>query len=144
MRDYLIAQRKEAKAKKKDKGKKKSKDKHKNETPEEKAARKARKREKKEKKAKKAGKSEGVRAVENLLKGLGKPDMGGGPSRSSSPHERRHRSRADRDHSRSPGRRRFSSRSPEPYEQPRKRSRYSDDEDPHRIPAHSGRGRDYD
>ncbi|RXW25794.1 hypothetical protein EST38_g19 [Candolleomyces aberdarensis] len=139
MRDYLIAKRKEEKAKKKDKGKKKSKGKHSNETPEERAARKAKKREKKEKKAKKAGKSEGVRAVENLLKGLGKPDMGRKPSRSRSPDERQHRSRPDSDQHR-----RHASRSPEPYDHSRKRSRYSDDEESHRKPARSGRGRDYD
>jgi RNA-binding motif X-linked protein 2 len=143
MRDYLIAKRKEEKAKKKDKGKRKSKDKHKNETPEERAARKAKKREKKEKKAKKAGKSEGVRAVENLLKGLGKPDMGGRPSRSRSPDERQHRSRPDRDQSLSPHRR-YASRSPEPYDHSRKRSRYPVDEGSHRMSARSGRGRDHD
>ncbi|KAJ7102660.1 hypothetical protein C8R43DRAFT_1141140 [Mycena crocata] len=53
MRDYLIAQRKEAKALKKAK-KLKSKGKHKDETPEERRARKARKAEKKSRKAKKA------------------------------------------------------------------------------------------
>ncbi|KAH6914714.1 hypothetical protein BKA70DRAFT_1396132 [Coprinopsis sp. MPI-PUGE-AT-0042] len=68
MRDYLLAQRREAKAKKKEK--KKAKGKHKDETPEERAARKARKKEKKLLKAKK-GKSEGVQAVQDLLSSLG-------------------------------------------------------------------------
>ncbi|KAJ7094427.1 hypothetical protein C8R44DRAFT_814484 [Mycena epipterygia] len=68
MRDYLIAQRREAKALKKAK-KSKSKGKHKDETPEEKRARKARKAGKKSRKAKKA--SEGMRGVEELLNTLG-------------------------------------------------------------------------
>lgn len=66
MRDYIIAERKEARLKKK--SKKKSKGKHKDETPEEKRARKARKKEKKSKKAQ--DKSEGMRGVEELLKSL--------------------------------------------------------------------------
>jgi len=89
MRDYLIAQRKEAKALKKAK-KSKSKGKHKDETPEERRARKARKAEKKARKAKKA--SEGMRGVEELLNSLG-----GHPrriSRSPPPQLRRPRSRS--------------------------------------------------
>ncbi|EAU84461.2 RNA-binding protein Cwf29 [Coprinopsis cinerea okayama7 len=71
MRDYLIAQRREAKAKKKGKEKKKSKSKHKDETPEERAARKARKREKKEKKKAKKGKSEVWVWTNAMLGGVG-------------------------------------------------------------------------
>lgn len=145
MRDYLIAKRKEEKAKRRDKGKKKaSKSKHKDETPEERAARKARKREKKEKKAKKAAKSEGVRAVEDLLKGLGNPDMGRRPGRSESPVGRSHR---DRSRSPLPSEHHRRRRSPSPYENKR-RTRYSDDEDDRsrasRPQPYSGRGRDYD
>ena len=66
MRDYLIAQRKEAKALKRLKIKGKSK--HKNETPEERWVRKERKRDKKLKKRKM--KSDGVRGVEDLLNEL--------------------------------------------------------------------------
>ena len=65
MRDYLIEQRRKAKALKKSK---KSKGKHKDETPEERQARKARKKEKKAKKVK----SEGLKGVEGLLKSLGR------------------------------------------------------------------------
>lgn len=65
MRDYLIAQRREAAAKtKKSKGKRK----HKDETPEEKRARKAKKREKKEKRLKSAG----MKGVEEILTKLSK------------------------------------------------------------------------
>ncbi|KAJ6460728.1 hypothetical protein C8R47DRAFT_1160380 [Mycena vitilis] len=86
MRDYLIAQRQEAKALKKSK-KSKSKAKHKDETPEERRARKARKAEKKSRKAKKA--SEGMRGVEALLITLdGRPRR---PSRSP-PRQSRRRS----------------------------------------------------
>ena len=60
MREYLIAQRREEKAKKL-----KPKRKHKDETPEERRARKARKKEKRLKSA-------GVKGVEDLLKSLGK------------------------------------------------------------------------
>ncbi|KAF7352291.1 RNA-binding motif protein, X-linked 2 [Mycena venus] len=63
MRDYLIAQRKEAKALKKDK-KSKSKGKHKDETPEERRARKARKAEKKSRKAAKKASEGAVPHVE--------------------------------------------------------------------------------
>ncbi|KAG2013195.1 RNA-binding protein Cwf29 [Coprinopsis cinerea AmutBmut pab1-1] len=139
MRDYLIAQRKEAKAKKKGKEKKKSKSKHKDETPEERAARKARKREKKEKKKAKKGKSEGVRAVENLLSSLGvdQRDVRRSRDRSRTPDERRRRD----SRSRSPhhGRRRRSY-SPDDYDS-RRRSRYSDDDEP-RSRGQSGRMRD--
>ncbi len=64
MRDYLIAQRREAAKAKKSKGKRK----HKNETPEERRARKAKKREKKEKRLKSAG----MKGVEELLNKLSK------------------------------------------------------------------------
>ncbi len=67
MRDYLIAKRREAKAK--SKGKKK----HKDETPEEKRARKARKKEKREKRLH----SSAVKDVEELLNNLGKRDRSG-------------------------------------------------------------------
>ena len=67
MRDYLIAQRREAKAKKL-----KRKKKHEDETPEERRARKARKKEKKEKRLKSAG----VKGVEALLESWTK--RGGG------------------------------------------------------------------
>ena len=71
MRDYLIEQRRKAKALEKTK---KSKGKHKDETPEERRARKAKKKERKERKARKAGKvkSEGLKGVEDLLKSLGR------------------------------------------------------------------------
>ncbi|KZT29417.1 hypothetical protein NEOLEDRAFT_1153940 [Neolentinus lepideus HHB14362 ss-1] len=65
MYDYLVAQRKEEKALRKSK-KSKSKGKHKDETPEERRARKERKKAKKVKKLA-GGKSEGMRAVEELL-----------------------------------------------------------------------------
>ena len=67
MRDYLIEQRREAKALKKSK-KSKGKMKHKDETPEERRARKAKKKERKAKKVK----SEGLKGVEDLLKSLGR------------------------------------------------------------------------
>jgi RNA-binding motif X-linked protein 2 len=67
MRDYLIEQRREAKALKKNK-KSKGKMKHKDETPEERRARKAKKKERKARKVK----SEGLKGVEDLLKSLGR------------------------------------------------------------------------
>ncbi|KAF8214188.1 hypothetical protein K438DRAFT_1902233 [Mycena galopus ATCC 62051] len=93
MRDYLLAQRREAKALKKGK-KSKSKGKHKDETPAERRARKARKAEKKSRKAKKA--SEGIRGVEELLKSLdsGPPRQRSPPSRSPPRQLRRQRSRS--------------------------------------------------
>ncbi|EIW76230.1 hypothetical protein CONPUDRAFT_111036 [Coniophora puteana RWD-64-598 SS2] len=72
MRDFLIAQRREEKAKKAKKTK--SKDKHKDETPEERRARKERKREKKARKEK--NKSQGIKGVEDLLKSLGSGPFG--------------------------------------------------------------------
>jgi RNA-binding motif X-linked protein 2 len=96
MRDYLIAQRKEAKALKSKKPKS-GKRKHKDETPEERRLRKEKKREKKARKA--LGKSEGMKGVEALLRTL----KGGGdrrPSRSRSPERRNNR----RSRSRSPDR----------------------------------------
>lgn len=65
MRDYLIAKRKEEKAAKKKKSKSKSKRNREDETPEERRARKERK-----KARKRMDKSEGVQAVEELLKSL--------------------------------------------------------------------------
>lgn len=70
MRDYLLAQRKEEKARRKIKKKSKSKGKRQDETPEERRARKARKKEKKAKKIKSAG----MKGVEDLLNTLGRPD----------------------------------------------------------------------
>jgi len=67
MRDYLIEQRREAKALKKTK-KSKGKMKHKDETSEERRARKAKKKERKARKVK----SEGLKGVEDLLKSLGR------------------------------------------------------------------------
>ena len=68
MRDYLIEQRREAKAlKKAKKSKSKGKTKHKDETPEERRARKAKKKERRSRKVK----SEGLKGVEDLLKSLG-------------------------------------------------------------------------
>ncbi|PPQ68595.1 hypothetical protein CVT26_003384 [Gymnopilus dilepis] len=86
MREYLIAQRKEAKALKKAK-KSKDKGKHKDETPEERKARKARKKEKKAIKAKSAG----VKGVEELLNSLARrePDV---PRSEDRDDRRRHRS----------------------------------------------------
>lgn len=106
MRDFLIAQRREEKTLKTTK-KSKSKGKHKAETPEERRARKLRKKEKKAKKE--AGKSDGVRAVQDLLKNLGGAPRGrrGLPSRSPSRTPPRRRSPVSR---RSPSRSR--SRSP--------------------------------
>ncbi|KAH7931170.1 hypothetical protein BV22DRAFT_1190479 [Leucogyrophana mollusca] len=108
MRDYLLAQRKEAKALKKAKG---SKGKHKNETPEERKARKERKKEKKAKKLK--SKSNGMRGVEDLLKNLGGRDI---RPRSRTPTRRR---RSSLSRSRSPVSRpqdtRMRSRSPDTH-----------------------------
>jgi len=68
MRDYLISQRREAKAlKKAKKSKSKGKTKHKDETPDERRARKAKKKERRSRKIK----SEGLKGVEDLLKSLG-------------------------------------------------------------------------
>ena len=67
MRDYLIEQRREAKALKKAK-KSKGKTKHKDETPEERRARKAKKKERKGRKVK----SENLKGVKDLLKSLGR------------------------------------------------------------------------
>ncbi|KAK7062285.1 RNA-binding domain-containing protein [Favolaschia claudopus] len=92
MRDYLIAQRREAKALQKGK-KSKSKGKHKDETPEERKARKARKAEKKARKTKKA--SEGMRGVEELLNSLGGRPRRPSRSRSRSPPRQMRRQRSD-------------------------------------------------
>ena len=67
MRDYLIEQRREAKALKKSE-KFKGKMKHKDETAEERRARKVKKKERKARKVK----SEGLKGVEDLLKSLGR------------------------------------------------------------------------
>jgi len=110
MREYIIAQRKEARASKKPKHSK-SKRKHRDETPEERRARKEKKKEKKNRKFQE--KSEGMRSVEQLLKSLDKRrEKSGGhgsvsprrddyysPRRSRSrdslpPHSRRSRSRS--------------------------------------------------
>ncbi|KAJ7688694.1 hypothetical protein B0H17DRAFT_1012483 [Mycena rosella] len=96
MREYLLAQRREAKALKKTK-----KSKRKDETPEEKRARKARKAEKKARKAKIKKASEGMRGVEELLNTLGRRPRS--TSRSPPPESRRQRNR-----SRSPRARRAS------------------------------------
>ncbi|KAF7302268.1 RRM domain-containing protein [Mycena indigotica] len=120
MRDFLIAQRREAKALQKSKSKtkkSKSKGKHKDETPEERRARKAKKAEKKARKEKK-GKSDGVRGVQDLLNSLG---GGGFPRR-------------ERSLSRTPPRRERS-RSPPPrrgYSPRRDRSPPYHDRDQHR------------
>ncbi|KAF8914330.1 hypothetical protein CPB84DRAFT_1758988 [Gymnopilus junonius] len=98
MRDYLIAQRKEAKVLKKEK-KPKEKRKHKDETPEERKARKAKKKEKRAKKAKSAV----MKGVEDLLQSLGRRNLD--ISRSESREDR------SRHHSPNPGRR-SKSRSP--------------------------------
>lgn len=113
MAEYLISKRKEEKElKNKSKKSKSSKGKHKNETPEERRARKARKKEKKTKKV--AEKSEGMRAVEDLLASLG-----GGRERIAG---RRERSRS---RSHTPVRRMRSSHSPihDRVTHPRSRSR---------------------
>ncbi|KAF9534600.1 hypothetical protein CPB83DRAFT_802647 [Crepidotus variabilis] len=124
MRDYLIEQRKEAKAlhKKKIKGKNKRQD----ETPEERQARKARKQAKKEKRLKSAG----VKGVEDLLKSIG------GRKNSAAPSDSRRRA-GSHDHKRSPSpRRRERSLSQEKSSQRREREdrrarplRHSDEED---------------
>ncbi|KAK7053995.1 RNA-binding domain-containing protein [Favolaschia claudopus] len=112
MRDYLIAQRREAKALQKGK-KSKSKGKHKDETPEERKARKARKAEKKSRKTKKA--SEGMRGVEALLNSLGGRTRRPSRSRSRSPSPRQMR-RQRSDSPRRPDDRR--PRSPGAYDHP--------------------------
>ncbi|KAL0950125.1 hypothetical protein HGRIS_010121 [Hohenbuehelia grisea] len=142
MRDYLLAQRREAKALKK--SKKKLKGKRKDETPEERRARKARK---KEKKARRAQKSDGVKGVEALLSNLGGQSLGGqsrgsgvGRKRSRSPSEER----SPRARSRSPmGERRAPKsrpRSTEDYDSGR-RDRYASD-DRRRDEPRSSYGRD--
>jgi len=68
MRDYLIAKRREAKAKSK------AKRKHKDETPEERRARKLRKKEKREKRLQS---SSAIKGVEELLNNLSKRDRSG-------------------------------------------------------------------
>ncbi|EKM79960.1 hypothetical protein AGABI1DRAFT_113205 [Agaricus bisporus var. burnettii JB137-S8] len=119
MRDFLIAKWKEERAEKKTK-KKKSKRKPKNETPEERAARKARKKEKKLRKHK----SQGVKAVEDLLSSLthretDERSRATPPSRSA-PRSRRSRSRTPvRDRMPPPDRREASGH---------KRRDYSDDD----------------
>jgi RNA-binding motif protein, X-linked 2 len=75
MREYIIAQRKEARAAKKSK-KSKSKRKHKDETPEERRVRKERRKDKKDRKLQE--KSEGVKNVEQLLKSLDRRREGSG------------------------------------------------------------------
>jgi len=110
MYEYLVAKRKEEKAlkkSKKGKSKSKSKAKHKDETPEERRARKERKRLRKA-----MGKSEGVRAVEELLASF----------------QDRHAERGDSFNSRSPPRRRDMSRSrtpPRERDEDNYRRRYS-------------------
>lgn len=116
MRDYLLAQRREAKALKKSK-KSKGKGKHKDETPEERRARKARKKEKRARTARSGAAS----GVEKLLQSLG------GVPRSLS-----------RDRSRSPGRSRHHSRSPSPIDGGASSRRHS--RSPHRR-HESGRDR---
>ncbi|KZT71562.1 hypothetical protein DAEQUDRAFT_724095 [Daedalea quercina L-15889] len=136
MYEYLVAQRKEERAlkkSKKGKSKSKSKAKHKNETPEERRARKERKRLRKA-----MGKSEGVKAVEELLASF--QDM---------PGERRE----DRYRSGSPPRRRSISRSGTPprardedgykrrYSPPRRRSTSRDRSHAHVRDERDNRGR---
>lgn len=123
MRDYLIAKWKEERAAKKPK-KKKSKGKHKDETPEERAARKARKKEKKARKHR----SEGVKAVEDLLSSLDHRGSGTRRSKSRTPSDRPAR------RSRSTSRTAYdrtapSRRSPDGHDfRGHKRRRYSDTE----------------
>ncbi|KAF8165708.1 hypothetical protein B0H34DRAFT_794066 [Crassisporium funariophilum] len=125
MRDYLIAQRKEAKALKKAK-KSKGEGKHKDETPDERRARKVRKKQKKEKKSK----SLAAKGVEDLLNSLGRRDIERHTS-GDSMHGRRDQPLDSDQKVRSPIKRR--SRSRERYIAPdgegsRRPSRYSDDE----------------
>lgn len=115
MRDYLIAKWKEERATHKSKKKKKSKGKRKDETPEERAARKARKKERKTKKQK----SEGVRAVEDLLSSLAHRET---DRRSKTPQTRSSR----RSRSRSPVR--DSRPFPDKHESRGHKRRHSDDE----------------
>lgn len=150
MYEYLVAQRKEeklAKRSKKGKSKSKSKAKHKDETPEERRVRKERK-----KLRKAMGKSEGVKAVEELLASF--QDMPGdqeGRLRSGSPHRRRSLSRnrasprerdeGDHRHRQSPARRQSTSRD-------RSYANVRDESDNHgrvsrsRSPMHRERDRD--
>jgi len=124
MRDYLITKWKEERAMKKPK-KKKSKGKHKDETPEERAARKARKKEKKAKKHR----SEGVKAIEDLLNSL---DRRGSGTRRSKSRTRPDQSARSRSRSRTPvsdHRASLSRRSPDRHDsRGHKRRRYSDAE----------------
>ncbi|KAJ3487730.1 hypothetical protein NLI96_g3342 [Meripilus lineatus] len=126
MRDYLLAKYKEEKALKKA-SKTKSKKKHKDETPEERRARKERRKEKKLKKRK----SEGMKAVEELLNELGaRTQTSDRRSRSPSPRgrdrspPRRDRHTEDsRSRYRSPEGRRNRSRSP-PIAESRMKRKY--------------------
>ncbi|KAJ7695727.1 hypothetical protein B0H17DRAFT_1008319 [Mycena rosella] len=103
MREYLLAQRREAKTLKKAK-----KAKRKDETPEEKRARKARKAEKKARKAKTKKASEGMRGVEELLNTLGRRPRSA--SRSPPPESRRQHSRSRSPRRRSPDARGYNTR----------------------------------
>jgi len=125
MRDYLLAQRREAKALKK--STRKSKGKHKDETPEERRSRKARKKEKKARQEQ--NKSEGMKGVEALLSFLGGHPRGSavGRKRSQSPSETRSPTTERRPIRRS----RSQSRSPDNYDS-RRRDKFAPD----------GRGRD--
>jgi RNA-binding motif X-linked protein 2 len=122
MRDYLIAQRREAAKAKKSKGKRK----HKNETPEERHARKAKKREKKERRLKSAG----MKGVEELLNKLSK--RGDGEHASGKvvyrdrPRHRELRSMSPKRHEHSRSRERSA---PKDDDRLRKRSRLSDEEE---------------
>lgn len=124
MRDYLIAKWKEERAARKPK-KKKSKGKHKDETPEERAARKARRKERRAKKHK----SEGVKAVEDLLSSLTRRESDRRRSRSRTPQDRstrRSRSRTPVRDARGPS---PNGRSPDRYHsRGHKRRHYDDDE----------------
>ena len=124
MRDYLIAKRREAKAK--SKGKKK----HKDETPEERRARKLRKKEKREKRLQSAA----VKGVEELLNNLGKRDRSGeGNLLERSGHRDRLPSESRRSISpRRRGRSRSRDRSASRMDYQRtERSRYLDEREPH-------------
>jgi len=125
MRDYLIAKWKEERATKKPK-KKKSKSKHKDETPEERAARKARRKEKKARKQR----SQGVKAVEDLLNSLDRRGSGTRRSKSRTPPDRP--GRRSRSTSQTPAYDRRTNpmrRSPDRHDsRDHKRRRYSDTE----------------
>ncbi|KAJ7739857.1 hypothetical protein B0H16DRAFT_1424407 [Mycena metata] len=128
MREYLLAQRREARLLKKSSAKSKSKDKskkekHKDETPEERRARKARKAERRARKGdkgkdkdkdkdRKSKTSEGMRGVEALLSSLGGVGQARGRSRSRSPPPRTRT--GERSRGQSPRRSRSRSRSPPP------------------------------